>query len=139
MTDTAIQAVLIYYSVMWLSNVIAYGVVSIGLYRWKKFVKGTPAERAVDISLKITAMFALLRIAAGLLGLGLYSQGYSPIEAILTLGVTSLFLNTTYIMSHGYFLYRDADRAFDLSPEDQVTVRQAVTVFNNLRRTANAK
>lgn len=140
MTDAAIQAILIYYTTMWLSNVAAYAVVTVGLYRWKTFVMGTSAEYTVNMSLKITAAFALLRLLAGLFGLGLYEfQGFTAIESILILGVTSLFLNTTYIMSHGWFLYRDADRAFDLSPEEQVTVRQAVTVFNSLRRTANAK
>lgn len=136
MTETTVTLIFAYYSIMWAANVGAYVVVSIGLYHWKKFVHGMAAENMIRMSLKVTAAFAISRLGAGFAGLYLYEfNGWTPIETILVLGVTSLFLNTTYIMSHGYFLYKDASRAWKLPPEKQAEVRQAMTVFDSLRTT----
>lgn len=140
MTDQWAQAILTYYAIMWLTNVAAYSVMSAGLYRWLKFVKGMQAERLVRLRMKITTGFAAARLIAGLIGIGLFETGYTgPLETVLLLGITSLFLNTTFLMSEGRLLYRDSDKAWHLPPDEQVTLREAVEVFNRLRRTANAR
>ena len=140
MTEQAVKAILIYYAIFWVANVLAYAAVSIGLYRWLRFVRHMGAEQIVAVSLKTTAAFALTRLCAGLVGITLYEIGYlSAIGTILILGVTSLFLNTSFIATEGWFVNREAKAVISMDGPQQVTVKQAIATFDSLRRTANAK
>jgi hypothetical protein len=140
MTEATVKALLVYYAGMWLCNVAAYAVVSIGLYRWWRFVKGMGAEPIVAVTLKATALFALGRLTAGAIGLVLYElEMLSAIGTILSLGVTSLFQNTAFIATEGWFVNKEAKVVMAMPEPKQVNVRQAIATFDSLRRAANAK
>lgn len=139
MNEVIIRVLLAYYFCFWAFNVIAYIGISLGLYRWLKFVKGMDAESIVRVSLKITAGFAIARLMAGTIGIGLYElEQLSSIGTILILGVTSLLLNTSFIMTEGWFLNREAQAVFALPEPKQATVKEAINTFDKLRRAANA-
>lgn len=139
MLMNSLQYVLLYYIVFWLINVCAYIAVSIGLYRWSRFVTGMEAEQLVKSSFRVTAVFACARLVAGLVGVGLYTfDHFSAISTILVLGITSLFLNTTFIMTEGWFVNKEAKAVASLPPTTQVDLRRAWETAHRLRRTLDA-
>lgn len=140
MNETTVQYILYYYVIAWLGNVMAYLAVSVGLYRWKRFLRGTGGvERIVDVSVKVTVGFAAARLVAGSIGVTMYElQHISAIATIFILGVTSLLLNTTFILTEGLFLYREAGRALNMPEDGQLQIKRASAAFDRLNRTANA-
>jgi hypothetical protein len=140
MDEVTVKAVFYYYCIFWAINVTAYAVVSIGLFRWLQFVRGMGAEQIVRGSLKVTAAFASARMIAGAIGISLYELNHlSAISTILVLGVTSLMLNTTFIMTEGWFLWHEAKTVLDMPEAKQITVRSAIETFDKLRRAADAR
>jgi hypothetical protein len=128
--------VLRYYLLFWIFNSVAYGIVSYGLMRWLQFTRGLDVERALRTSFIITLSFGTARLVIGAIGIALYMNGLlSPIETILAMGVTSLFLNTAFILGEGLFLNREAKNIWDLPDEKQSLVKDAIKTFESLRRT----
>ena len=140
MNEATVKAILIYYLVAWVGNVGAYLLVSVGLFRWWRFLQGSGgAEHIVRVSFKVTIGFAAARLTAGAFGVTLYELGHlTAIATIFVLGVTSLLLNTTFIMTEGAMLYWEAKKASRMPVEGQEQIRRAAAVFRQLGRTANA-
>jgi hypothetical protein len=132
----AVWWVLDYYLFFWLLNTIAYGLVTFGVWRWMKFAGGLNIEKVLQMTFRITGTFGTVRLVIGLVGLFLLASGvFTPFETILTLGISSLCLNTTFILLEGIFVNREAKLLINTPPEEKVLMRQAISQFESLRRT----
>jgi hypothetical protein len=128
--------VLEYYLVFWLLNTIAYGLITFGVWRWMRFTHGLNINTILRTTFRITGTFGTIRLVIGILGLLLLASGtFTPFETILTLGISSLCLNTTFILLEGIFVNREAKLLMDTPEQEKVLMRQAISQFESLRRT----
>jgi len=136
MTPEILVYVLDYYFAFWLFNSAAYAVVSMGMKRWLKFSEGLDTEHALRIRFWTTAAFGAMRLTLGTVALVLYlASMLEPIEAIVLLGVSSLLLNTGFIMGEGILMNRQAKAAWNLPNAEQRLLRDAINQFASLGRT----
>lgn len=138
MNAETVKYVLNYYVLFWIINSAAYGVVSYGMYRWTTFTTGLDAERALRTTMRITATFGFIRLCVGSIGIGLYFNGnISELTAIITMGMSSLLLNTAFILGEGIFLNREAQIIFKIADteDNRNLLRKAIHEFELLRRT----
>jgi hypothetical protein len=128
--------VLEYYLIFWLLNTAAYGLITYGVWRWLKFTNGLNVDAMLRTTFRITGTFGTIRLVIGILGLLLLASGtFTPFETILTLGISSLCLNTTFILLEGIFVNHEAQILMNTPDEEKVLMRQAISTFESLRRT----
>lgn len=139
MTDNIIKIVLYYYLGGWLVNVTAYYLVGFGLYRWLKFLRGVPIESIARTSFHIVVSFGTARLVVGLVGFSMYeADKFSALTTILVLGMTSLLLNTSFIMLEGYAVNKEANAVWSLPIADQEQVRRYYQMLDGLKRRVDA-
>lgn len=132
----AVVLVLDYYLFFWMLNTVAYGAITVGVWRWMKFTHGLNVETLLRTTFRITGTFGMIRLSVGVIGVILLLQGtFTPFETIITLGTTSLLLNTSFILLEGIFVNQEAKMLVHTPADDRVLMRQAISQFESLRRT----
>jgi hypothetical protein len=131
--EGALVLVFRYYLAMWVINSGAYFAVGLGIRRWLVFLKGLEAEHGIRLTMRATFLFGCLRVVMGGIGALLYYLGDTGvIGTILILGMSSLALNTTFILGEGVIFNREAKKLTELPPETQEDLRGELRQFEAL-------
>jgi hypothetical protein len=131
--EEALILVFRYYLAMWVVNSGAYFIVGFGIRRWLVFLKGLEAEHGLRLTMRATFLFGCLRLAMGGAGALLYYLGDTGvIGTILILGMSSLALNTTFILGEGVIFNREAKKLTELPPQTQEDLRGELRQFEAL-------
>jgi hypothetical protein len=135
-TDAAVFYLLGYYLFFWAVNTTAYAAIAFGIFRWWRFARGLALEEIMRRSFWITAGFGSARLLFGGLGVLLLLVGVlTRIETVFALGITSLCLNTSFILLEGIMLNREAGLLLEGTEDSRRLRREAMRQFESLRRT----
>lgn len=135
-SEIAVLYVLEYYLLFWGLNTLAYGIVSYGVWRWWRFARGLSLEQVLRVTFLITASFGTVRLIFGFVGIACLLLGVlTKIETVFVMGITSLCLNTTFILIEGITVNREANVLFSGTDETRRLRREAIQQFESLRNT----
>jgi hypothetical protein len=132
-----VRIVLGYYIFFWVVNSAAYWIVCYGMYRLSVFTAGFAMHRTLTATMWVTGLFGTARLSIGAVGVGLYMANISsPFTTILIMGMSSLLLNTVFILGEGLYLNREVKTTLRIvdTPANRELITTGIRKFEALRQ-----